>query len=96
MCGKSEFMSTVYVFGAGASYHAGYPLASAMGGPLLNEMLKSNEAAQDWGWELGTQSGGVSSGGQDRCDRKSQRTSCSLRKGNAIREANSCPARLSR
>ena len=40
-CGKSECMTTVYVFGAGASYHAGYPLASAMGPSLLNEMLRS-------------------------------------------------------
>jgi hypothetical protein len=40
-CGKSEFMSTVYVFGAGASFHAGYPLASAMGESLLNSMLQS-------------------------------------------------------
>ena len=44
MCGKSESMSTVYVFGAGASYHAGYPLASALGGPLLNEMLRSPDS----------------------------------------------------
>ena len=34
-------MSTVFVFGAGASYHAGYPLASAMGEPLLSAMLQS-------------------------------------------------------
>jgi hypothetical protein len=32
-------MSTVYVFGAGASIHAGYPLASKMGGELLEFML---------------------------------------------------------
>lgn len=35
-------MTTVYVFGAGASYHAGYPLASSMGASLLNEMLRSS------------------------------------------------------
>jgi hypothetical protein len=40
-CGKSERMSTVYVFGAGASRHAGYPLASGMGESLLNSMLQS-------------------------------------------------------
>jgi hypothetical protein len=34
-------MSTVYVFGAGASIHAGYPLASKMGGELLEFMLNS-------------------------------------------------------
>src|SRR5262249_6166356 len=34
-------MTTVYVFGAGASYHAGYPLASSMGASLLKEMLRS-------------------------------------------------------
>jgi hypothetical protein len=34
-------MSTVYVFGAGASFHAGYPLASGMGESLLNSMLQS-------------------------------------------------------
>lgn len=33
-------MSTVFVFGAGASHHAGYPLAAAMGEPLLNWMLQ--------------------------------------------------------
>src|SRR5689334_16829276 len=32
-------MSTVYVFGAGASIHAGYPLASKMGEGLLEFML---------------------------------------------------------
>lgn len=32
-------MSTIYVFGAGASLHAGYPLASAMGEALLDFML---------------------------------------------------------
>jgi hypothetical protein len=37
-------MATVYVFGAGGSYHAGYPLASALGGPLLKEMLQSSQA----------------------------------------------------
>ncbi|HEY4679486.1 MAG TPA: hypothetical protein VIJ01_20155 [Candidatus Angelobacter sp.] len=31
-------MSTVYVFGAGASIHAGYPLAAKMGGDLLEFM----------------------------------------------------------
>ncbi len=34
-------MPTVYVFGAGASRDAGYPLASEMGGALLDYMLKS-------------------------------------------------------
>jgi len=34
-------MSTVYVFGAGASRDAGYPLASAMGSELFAYMLKS-------------------------------------------------------
>src|SRR2546423_117606 len=34
-------MSTIYVFGAGASIHAGYPLASKMGGELLGFMLNS-------------------------------------------------------
>jgi hypothetical protein len=34
-------MPTVYVFGAGASSDAGYPLASKMGGGLLEFMLKS-------------------------------------------------------
>jgi hypothetical protein len=33
-------MTTTYVFGAGASLHAGYPLASTMGGALLDFMLK--------------------------------------------------------
>jgi len=37
-------MSTVYVFGAGASRHAGYPLASAMGESLLNSMLHSSSS----------------------------------------------------
>jgi hypothetical protein len=37
-------MTTVYVFGAGASYHAGYPLASGFGRPLLNEMLRSQDS----------------------------------------------------
>src|ERR1035437_835589 len=32
-------MTTTYVFGAGASIHAGYPLASTMGEALLNFML---------------------------------------------------------
>ena len=32
-------MNTVYVFGAGASIHAGYPLASKMGEGLLDFML---------------------------------------------------------
>jgi hypothetical protein len=35
-------MSTVYVFGAGASHHAGYPLAFGMGEALLDSMLQSN------------------------------------------------------
>lgn len=35
-------MSTVYVFGAGASRDAGYPLASAMGSALFEYMLKSD------------------------------------------------------
>jgi hypothetical protein len=35
-------MSTVYVFGAGASRDAGYPLASAMGSELFEYMLKSD------------------------------------------------------
>jgi hypothetical protein len=34
-------MSAVYVFGAGASIHANYPLASKMGQGLLEFMLKS-------------------------------------------------------
>lgn len=34
-------MRTVYAFGAGASFHACYPLASKMGGELLEFMLKS-------------------------------------------------------
>lgn len=34
-------MSTVFVFGAGASFHAGYPLAAPMGEALLNSMLGS-------------------------------------------------------
>jgi hypothetical protein len=33
-------MKAVYVFGAGASLHAGYPLAATMGGALLDFMLK--------------------------------------------------------
>lgn len=32
-------MKTTYVFGAGASFHAGYPLASTMGAQLLDFML---------------------------------------------------------
>jgi hypothetical protein len=36
-------MSVVYVFGAGASKHVGYPLASEMGGLLLDYMLTSND-----------------------------------------------------
>ena len=32
-------MPTTYVFGAGASLHAGYPLASTMGASLLDFML---------------------------------------------------------
>lgn len=36
-------MSVVYVFGAGASKHVGYPLASEMGGLLLDYMLASND-----------------------------------------------------
>jgi hypothetical protein len=39
-------MSTVYVFGAGASRHAGYPLASGMGESLLNSMLQSTNSLQ--------------------------------------------------
>jgi hypothetical protein len=38
-------MSTVFVFGAGASHHAGYPLAAVMGEPLLNWMLQSSDFA---------------------------------------------------
>ena len=34
-------MATVYVFGAGASCDAGYPLASVMGSALFEYMLKS-------------------------------------------------------
>ena len=34
-------MSTVYVFGAGASHDAGYPLASTMGSALFEYMLRS-------------------------------------------------------
>jgi hypothetical protein len=33
-------MTTTYVFGAGASLHAGYPLAATMGGTLLDFMLR--------------------------------------------------------
>ena len=31
-CSQQAGTATMYVFGAGASYHAGYPLASALGG----------------------------------------------------------------
>jgi hypothetical protein len=37
---QQQSRSTVFVFGAGASIHAGYPLASKMGGDLLQFMLK--------------------------------------------------------
>lgn len=41
-------MRTTFVFGAGASLHAGYPLASTMGEALLDFMLKSsNQLQQD-------------------------------------------------
>jgi len=36
-------MATTYVLGAGASRHAGYPLACEMGKALLEEMLKSTD-----------------------------------------------------
>lgn len=36
---QSKSMNTVYAFGAGASLHAGYPLASKMGEGLLDFML---------------------------------------------------------
>ena len=39
-------MSTTFVFGAGASLHAGYPLASTMGEALLDFMLKSSDPLQ--------------------------------------------------
>ena len=38
-------MATVYVFGAGASHDAGYPLASAMGSTLFEYMLKSEDVS---------------------------------------------------
>jgi hypothetical protein len=38
-------MPTVYVFGAGASRDAGYPLASQMGGALFEYMLKSQNVS---------------------------------------------------
>ncbi|MGB8028926.1 MAG: hypothetical protein WCF30_04595 [Terracidiphilus sp.] len=38
-------MPTVYVFGAGASRDAGYPLASQMGGALFEYMLKSENVS---------------------------------------------------
>ncbi len=37
---RDDTMNTIFVFGAGASIHAGYPLASKMGGELLQFMLK--------------------------------------------------------
>jgi hypothetical protein len=37
-------MTTTYVFGAGASRHAGYPLASEMGEGLLRAMGNSVDA----------------------------------------------------
>jgi hypothetical protein len=37
-------MSVVYIFGAGASRHVGYPLASEIGGGLLNYMLALEDA----------------------------------------------------
>lgn len=39
--GRSDCITMVYVYDAGASYHAGYPLASALGGPLSKEMFRS-------------------------------------------------------
>jgi hypothetical protein len=46
-------MRTTFVFGAGASLHAGYPLASQMGEALLDFMCKSsNPLQQDAGWFL--------------------------------------------
>jgi len=38
-------MTTTYVLGAGASLHAGFPLASAMGEGLLDFMLRYPMAA---------------------------------------------------
>lgn len=38
-------MTTIYVLGAGASLHAGFPLASAMGEGLLDCMLRYPTAA---------------------------------------------------
>lgn len=47
---RVAFMKTTYVFGAGASLHAGYPLASKMGGELLEFMLKSrNDNSRKYG-----------------------------------------------
>lgn len=40
-----DLMATVYVFGAGASRDAGYPLASEMGGALFEYMLKSENVS---------------------------------------------------
>ena len=39
-------MATTYVLGAGASHHVGYPLASTMGGALLDFMLTSSNPSQ--------------------------------------------------
>jgi hypothetical protein len=36
-------MTTTYVFGAGASHHAGYPLASEMAEGLMTSMLNSED-----------------------------------------------------
>jgi hypothetical protein len=38
-------MSTVYIFGAGASRHVGYPLASTMGTELLQWMLTTSDVS---------------------------------------------------
>jgi hypothetical protein len=40
---KLPGMKTAYVFGAGASHHAGYPLASEMGDGLMVSMLNSED-----------------------------------------------------
>lgn len=45
-------MSTVYVFGAGASRDVGYPLAAEMGGKLLDFMLKSSDSVTKASGEL--------------------------------------------
>jgi hypothetical protein len=42
---RESIVKTVFVLGAGASIHAGYPLASKMGGDLLQFML---QYPNDW------------------------------------------------